>query len=121
MPPEIDVNYADLQIEIPSEVPSFKDILLRIIDLHQSPKTYKFDETAMNSFIDYHDARNERKRSTIDNDMRGVLSKAKGQTARLAMILDLVDHCIKTATSPLDPSNSLLHVPEVGEHFRFST
>lgn len=34
-----------------SEVLSFKDVLLRIIDLHQSPKTYKFDKTAMNSSL----------------------------------------------------------------------
>ena len=34
-----------------SEVLSFKDGLLRIIDLHQSPKTYRFDKTAINSSL----------------------------------------------------------------------
>ena len=49
----------------------------------------------------------------IDNDTLGVLSKAKGQTVRLAMILHVAEYCIKTATSPLDPTNSLLL--QVGE------
>jgi len=43
----------------------------------------------------------------------GVLSKAKGQTTRLAMILHIAEYCIKTATSLLDPTNSLLL--QVGE------
>ena len=49
----------------------------------------------------------------IDNDTLGVLSKAKGQTARLAMILYGAEYCIKTATSPLNPTNSL--ILQVGE------
>lgn len=86
---------------------------MRVIDLHDLPKTYSFGEDAMKSFIEYHDALNERKRSTVDNDMRGVLSKAKGQSARLAAILHVVDLCIKTATSQPDGINRL--PLEVGE------
>ena len=99
--------YADLQTELPHDLPSFKDVFLRVIDLHDSPKTYTFSEEAKESFIEYHDALNERKRSTIDNDMRGVLSKAKGQSARLATILHVADHCIKTASSQLDNTDRL--------------
>jgi hypothetical protein len=61
----------------------------------------------MKSFIEYHDALNERKRSTIDNDIRGVLSKAKGQSARLATILHVADHCIKSASTQLNETNRL--------------
>ena len=85
----------------------FKDVFLRVIELHDSLKTYTFGEEAKESFIEYHDTLNERKRLTIDNDMRGVLSKAKGQSARLAMILHVADHCIKTASSQLDNNNQL--------------
>ena len=81
------LNYRDLETELPYHIPSFKDVFLRVIELHESPKTYKFGEDAMKSFIEYHDAVNERKLSTVDNNMRGVLSKAKGQSARLATIL----------------------------------
>ena len=49
----------------------------------------------------------------VDNDIRGVLSKAKGQSARLAAILHVVDFCIKTATSQPDGINRL--PLEVGE------
>ena len=76
---EIEVNYADLQTELPHDLPSFKDVFLHVIYLHDSPKTYTFGEEAKESFIEYHDALNERKRSTIDNDMCGVLSKDKAR------------------------------------------
>ena len=68
----------------------------------------------MKSFIEYHDALNERKKSTLDNDMQGLLSKAKGQSARLAAILHVADHCrIKSASVNLEESNRLSL--EVGE------
>ena len=111
---EIEVNYADLQTELPHDLPTFKDVFLRVIELHDSPKTYTFSEEAKESFIECHDALNERKRSTIDNDMRGVLSKAKGQSAHLATILHVADHCIKTASSQLDNNNYQL-ASEVGK------
>ena len=64
------------------------------MELHKSPKTYKFGGDVMKSFIGYHDAVNERKLSTADNDMHGIPSKAKGQRARLTTILHIMDHCI---------------------------
>ena len=114
VPPEIEVNYRDLETELPSHIPSFKDVLQCVIDLHDFPKTYSFGEDAMKSFIEYHDALNERKRSTIDNDIRGVLSKAKGQSARLATILHVADHCIKSASTQLNETDQL--PLEVGEN-----
>ena len=113
VPPEIEVNYRDLETELPANLPSFKDVFLRVIDLHESPKAYIFGEDAMKSFIDYHDALNERKKSTLDNDMRGVLSKGQGQSARLTAILHVADHCIKSASVNLEESNRL--PLEVGE------
>ena len=107
VPPEIEVNYRDLETELPTHIPSFTDVFQRVIDLHDSPKTYSFGENAMKSFIDYHDALNERKKSTVDNDMRGVLSKAKGQSARLATILHVADYCIKSSSNQLDNTNRL--------------
>ena len=113
VPPEIEVNYRDLETELPANLPSFKDVFLRVIDLHESPKAYIFGEDAMKSFIEYHDALNERKKSTLGNDMRGVLSEAKGQSARLAATLHVADHCIKFASVNLEESNRL--PLEVGE------
>lgn len=60
VPPEIEVNYRDLETELPTHIPSFNDVFLRIIDLHKSPKAYIFGEDVMKSFIKYHDALNER-------------------------------------------------------------
>jgi len=113
VPPEIEVNYRDLETELPTHIPSFKDVFQCVTDLYESPKTYSFGEDAMKSFIEYHDALNERKRSTIDNDTRGVLSKAKGQSAHLTTILHVADHCIKSASTQLNETNR--QPLEVGE------
>jgi len=43
----------------------------------------------------------------IDNDICGVLSKAKGQSAHLATILHVADHCIKSASTQLHETNRL--------------
>ena len=59
VPPEIEVNYRDLETALPANLPSFKDVFLRVIDLHESPKAYIFGEDAMKSFIEYHDALNK--------------------------------------------------------------
>ena len=107
VPPEIEVNYRDLEIELPADLPSFKDLFLCVIDSHESPKAYIFGKDAMKSFIEYHDALNKRKKSILDNDMQGVLSKAKGQSAHLAAILHVADHCIKSALVNLEESNRL--------------
>jgi hypothetical protein len=87
IPTEMDFDYNDLRTNIPDNVPAFRDILHYIIDTHRRPKTYRFSANAMKEFIAYHDELNERKRTTSDSDIRGMLSKAKGQTVRLAMIL----------------------------------
>ena len=55
-PPEIEVNYRDLETELPAHLPSFKNVFPRIIDLHKSSKAYIFGEDAMNYFIGYYDA-----------------------------------------------------------------
>ena len=54
VPPEMEVNYRDLETELPTHKPSFKEVFLGVIDLHESPKTYIFGEDAMKSFIEYH-------------------------------------------------------------------
>ncbi|KAL9977942.1 hypothetical protein ACROYT_G015408 [Oculina patagonica] len=107
VPPEIEVNYRDLETELPAHLPSFKDVFQCVIDSHESPKIYTFAENAMKSFIEYHDTLNKRKWSTIDNDFRGVLSKAKRQSARLATIRHVADHCIKSTSTRLNDTNGL--------------
>ena len=56
--------------------------------MHKKMVHYTFDENGKQAFIVAHDELCERKQAIPDDeDRRGVLSKAKGQLARLAMIL----------------------------------
>jgi hypothetical protein len=109
IPTEVDFYYDDLRTNIPDNVPTFKDILHYIMDTHRRPKTYGFSANAMKEFIAYHDELNERKRTTSDSDLRGMLSKAKGQMVRIAMILHAAHHSLLVLTSPT--TSALPHVP----------
>ena len=68
---------------------------------------YMFGENTMKSFIEYHNVLKERKRSTVDNDLCGILSKAKGQSMHLETTLHVTDYCIKSASNQLDNTNWL--------------
>ena len=91
-PPEQDVDY-DI-IQPPEGTPDLKD-LFRAIDLNHSSSNhnYTFSNNAHEEFVSFHDQLNERKRSQhrCYKDRKSVLSKAKGQVARLATVLFALD------------------------------
>ena len=69
-------------------LPNLKRVFRRIKEVHMKMVHYTFDEDGKQAFIVAHDELCERKLAIPDDeDKRGVLSKAKGQLARLAMIL----------------------------------
>ena len=77
---------------------SLGSVFQKIYEANQTPKEYKFKEQGLESFKLYHDDLVTRKRHVPDDEnRRGILSKAKGQTARLAMI----GHVLQKVLLPL--------------------
>ena len=67
---------------------AFKHVFSRIKQVHKNMVHYTFDKNGKQAFIVAHDELCERKQAIPDDkDRRGMLSKVKGQLARLAMIL----------------------------------
>ena len=87
--------YADLKVPMDPTVGSLEDIFRRIKQAHQEMVVYKFDAAAQVVFIKAHD---ELCRYKIvipdDEDCRGILSKARGQLARLAMIIHSLEQAV---------------------------
>jgi len=111
IPPETDFDYHDLQTEIPSEIPTFKEIFAYIMARHKTPRNYLLSEGAKEAFNAYHDTLNERKREVSDSDIRGMLSKAKGQTVRIALVLHSLHHALAALAEPDNTNGHQSHSP----------
>lgn len=98
-PEEVEYTYPDLIIPMDPTVAKLEDIFRMIKDSHKSKCFYKFTDRAQDVFIKAHDNLCERKVAISDDeDRRGILSKAKGQLARLAMVI----HSLEQAVSITD-------------------
>ena len=97
-PPEVDFKYGDLRVPMDATMPSL-DLILRIIRMmHADKLVYSMNEEAMANFVVYHDGLVERKKGIPDDEnRRGVLSKAKGQFARIAMVLHVLNQAVEVA------------------------
>ncbi len=72
-------------------VPNLQDIIRKIKEVHAKMVQYTFEEDGKQAFIVEHDELCDCKQAIPDDeDRRGVLSKAKGQLVRLAMILHVL-------------------------------
>ena len=82
----------DDYVDLPEQYRNMLDsVFQKIYEAHQTPKEYKFNEQGLESFKIYHDDLVTRKCHVPDDEnRRGILSKAKGQTARLAMIVHVL-------------------------------
>ena len=75
-------------------IPKFDEVLKIIKDSHSRQAT--FSNEAQLKFISFHDELCSRKLAIKDEeDRRGILSKAKGQLARLSMIICVLEQAIE--------------------------
>ena len=86
-------------------VVKLEDVFRKIKYARKDLVVYNFDDDAQAAFIRAHDEFCTRKISIPDEGRRGILSKVRGQLARIAMIL----HCLEQALEhPLmNPSDEI--------------
>ena len=73
---------------------------------HKDMVVYHFDDNAQAAFITAHDNLCTRKISIPDDeDRRGILSKARGQLARIAMILHCLEEAVEHPMNESEPSD----------------
>lgn len=89
-------DYVDLPEQYRNTLGS---VFQKIYEAHQTPKEYKFNEQGLESFKIYHDDLVTQKCHVPDDEnRRGILSKAKGQTTRLAMIVHVLQQGFTATT-----------------------
>ncbi len=97
-PPEVDYKYEDLKVPMDTTHPSLTTIFRIIRAIHSNKLEYTMSDEAINNFITYHDTLVERKQAIPDDEnRRGVLSKAKGQFARLALVVHVLNQAVDQA------------------------
>ena len=94
-PPERDVFLDQLKVPMPEDIPNLKAIFCEVRDQHLQTKCYSLNGDAYKAFEQAHDNLVRQKMIAQDENVQGVLSKARGYTARLSMVL----HCLEQAVS----------------------
>ena len=90
-PQEVEYKYDELKVPMDPTTPDLKAAFKRIKAVHQKMVQYTFEEGGRRAYIQSHDELCDRKLAIPDDeDRRGILSKAKGQLARVAMIMHVL-------------------------------
>ncbi len=97
-PAEIDPMY-DQFTPFNSSGITFKEVFEQIMEVHCSPEEhiYHLSEDGMSAFTSFHDDIVIRRQCIPDDEnRRGVLSKAKGQLARVALVLHAMEQAVSS-------------------------
>lgn len=93
-PPEREVLLDDLKVPMPDDTPSLVDTFLEIMKNHKEAKLYTFEGSAYAAFRDIHDGLIHQKLKTKNEDAQGILAKARGYAARIAMVLHVLEQAL---------------------------
>ena len=88
---------ADYKVPMPENIPDFVDIFSYVRDRHPKGHVYTLSQEAKEVFDNCHDRLLHEKLQYQDEDHRSVLSKAQGQTIRIAAIV----HALTSATTSM--------------------
>lgn len=83
--------YSELKVPMDATVAPLENVFRVIKDAHKSMVVYNFDDCAQAAFISAHD---DKILITDDEDRRG---KARGQLARIAMVIHSLEQAIAKA------------------------
>ncbi len=94
-PGEVEYKYHQLKVPMDESVIKLEDMFKKIKNAHSSNVVYSFDQQAQDAFEKMHDDLCEKKEAIIDDEnRRGILSKAKGQLARIAMVIHSIQNTL---------------------------
>jgi len=94
-PPEREVYLRELKVPVPDTVPKLANIYAILQLVHNKHMEYTLEGDAYTAFEAGHDSLVDRKQAADDENIQGILSKAKGYMAQLAMILFALEQAIE--------------------------
>ena len=92
--PQRDVFLNDLKQPVPPNIPPLKSMYTLLRTIHSIARTYTITGEAIEAFREYHDSLVIRQSRQVDGNIQSILSKARGYTARLAMIIHALEQAL---------------------------
>ena len=107
-PPQRDVLLGDLKVPITTDIPALYQVYEYIQLVHSTPRSYVFCSDAFEQFRGCHDNLVRRQSRQSNEEVQGILSKAKGYVARTAMVLFVLEQALETVMNgdPNDPDST---------------
>ena len=102
-PPQRDVLFNDLKLPIPSNVPPLTSVYSHVREMHKISQEYTFDDDALIEFQRYHDNLVLRQSRQTNENLQGILSKARGYVARLLMVLFVLQQSLEKVLDGENP------------------
>ena len=103
-PPERELMLDELKVPIPTDAPDLKMIFPLLMTVHKAKQMYTLEGEAYDLYRETHDELVREKLESADENVQGILSKARGYVARIAMIL----HCLEQAIECVENAGDLL-------------
>ena len=94
-PPERELLLDDLVIPIPTDTPDLLQTFLAVYDNHKETHIYTLEGDAYSEYRQTHDRLVHEKLRSRDEDVQGILSKARGYCARIAMVIHSLEQTLQ--------------------------
>lgn len=94
-PPERELFLEELKVPMSSDVADLQAIFIELMEQHQEGRVYTLEDEAYREYQKVHDILVRQKLQTPNEKAQGILSKARGYTARIAMVLHALEQAIE--------------------------
>ena len=104
-PPDREVFLDDLKVPMPPDTADLKELFIEIMEQHKKKRVYTLENEAYEAYKGIHDELVKMKLKTHNENAQGILSKARGYAARIAMIVHALEQALDRITTDSTPSD----------------
>ena len=95
-PPEREMLLDELVVPMPADTPDLLQTFLAVYENHKDNITYTLEGDAYTEYAQMHDLLVRDKLQSSNEDVQGILSKARGYCARIAMVIHSLEQALQS-------------------------
>ena len=95
-PPEREILLDELVVPMPADTPDLLQTFLALYENHKDNVTYTLEGDAYTEYAQTHDLLVHDKLQSNNEDVQGILSKARGYCARIAMVIHSLEQTLQS-------------------------
>ena len=116
-PPERELMLDELKVPIPTDKPDLKRIFSLLMTVHKAKQMCTLEGEAYDLYRETHDELVREKLERADENVQGILSKARGYVARIAMILHCLEQAMDRNWETVVSPNAVRAATAIVQHF----